>query len=256
MLGNTVNTNASWLATRVTTAGGTVKRITTVGDDLNEISSSVKEALGRKPDVLITTGGIGPTFDDMTLKGVAKALGLRVKLNKTAVDMIQQHYERRFHKRIIKLNRPRMKMAQIPIGSTPIPNPVGTAPAVLLKVGRTQIFCLPGVPSEAKGIFLDTIEKIISAKAGGNTFTEQWLKVTGVMESTLAPIIDQVMKHRPGVYIKSHPRGFEATNRPRIELHLSTFSKTPKKAKENVSRAVAEIRSELRSIGAKVDLIH
>jgi len=255
LLGNTVNTNASWLATKVTMVGGTVKRITTVGDNLGEISNATKEALRRRPDILITTGGIGPTFDDMTLKGVARALGIRVKLSKTAVEMIQGHYERRFHKRIIKLNKPRLKMAQIPAGSTPIRNPVGTAPAVLLKLGKTQIFCLPGVPSEAKGIFLDTIEKIINAKTGGNTFTEKWLKVTGVIESTLAPIIDRVMAHRPGVYIKSHPRGFEATNRPRIELHLSTFSKTPKKAKEDVSRAVAEIERELRSIGAKVDLI-
>jgi molybdopterin-biosynthesis enzyme MoeA-like protein len=236
-------------------AGGSVRRITTVGDKLDEISNSVKEALRRRPDALITTGGIGPTFDDMTLKGVARALGLRIKLSKTAVEMIQKHYERRFHRRIIKLNKPRLKMAQIPSGSTPIPNPVGTAPGVWLKVGRTQVFCLPGVPSEAKGIFVDTVSKIISAQAGGNTFTEQWLKVVGLMESRLAPIIDQVMLHWPGVYIKSHPRGFEASSRPRIELHLSTFSKTPKKAEESVSRAVAEIRRELRSRGAKVDVI-
>jgi molybdopterin-biosynthesis enzyme MoeA-like protein len=72
------------------------------------------------------------------------------------------------------------------------------------------------------------------------------------MESTLAPIIDQVMRHRPGVYIKSHPRGFETKARPRIELHFSTFSKTPKEAKENVVGAVTEIKKELRSIGAKV----
>jgi len=75
------------------------------------------------------------------------------------------------------------------------------------------------------------------------------------MESRLAPIIDQVMDHCPGVYIKSHPRGFETKVRSRIELHFSTFSKTPKEAKENVDGAVAEIRKELRSIGAKVVVI-
>ena len=229
-----------------------MSRITTVGDNLGEISRAIKEALHRGPDVLITTGGIGPTFDDMTLKGVARALGLRIKLSKTAVGMIQEHYERRFHKRNIKLNKPRLKMAQIPTGSTPIPNPVGTAPGVWLTVESTQLFCLPGVPSEAKAIFVDTVSTIIRAKAGGNTFTEQWLRVSGVMESTLAPIIDQVMRQRPGVYIKSHPRGFETKNRPRIELHFSTFSKTPEKAKENVLRAAAEISKELKIRGAKV----
>ena len=188
----------------------------------------------------------------MTLKGVARALGLRVKLNKKAVAMIQEHYERRFHRRLIKLSGPRLKMAQIPTQSTPIHNPVGTAPGVLLTVGKTQTYCLPGVPSEAKAIFVDTVSKVIRAKAGGNTFTEKWLRVSGVMESTLAPIIDQVMHHNPEVYIKSHPRGFETKARPRIELHFSTFSKTPKEARENVVRAVAEIGKELRSLGAKV----
>jgi len=127
LLGNTVNTNASWIATQVTSVGGGVRRITTVGDNLGEISRAVNEALSRKPHVLITTGGIGPTFDDMTLIGVAKALGLRIKLSKTAVEMIQEHYERRFHRRLIKLSRPRLKMAQIPAGSTPIPNCPGRA---------------------------------------------------------------------------------------------------------------------------------
>jgi len=252
LLGNTVNTNASWIATQVTTVGGSVSRITTVGDNLGEIGRAIKETLRRKPDVLITTGGVGPTFDDMTLKGVAKALGLRIKLSKTAVGMIQQHYEQRFRKRIIKLSKPRLKMAQIPAGSTPILNPVGTAPAVKLTVGSTQIFCLPGVPSEAKAIFLDTVSKVIRAKAGGNTFTEKWLRASGVMESAIAPIIDQVMRQYPGVYIKSHPRGFETKGRSRIELHFSTFSKKPEKAEAIVRRAAEGISKELRGKGANV----
>ena len=255
LLGNTVNTNASWIATQVTSIGGTVRRITTVGDNLGEISRSINESLTRRPDVLITTGGIGPTFDDMTLKGVARALGLRTKLNKKAVEMIQKHYERRFHRRLVKLSKPRLKMAELPTGSTPIHNPVGTAPGVMLTIGKTQTFCLPGVPSEAKAIFVETVSKVIRAKAGGNTFTEQWLRVTGVMESTLAPIIDRVMDHNAGVYIKSHPRGFETKVHPRIELHFSTFSKTPNEANKKVIRAVTEIRKELRSLGAKITAI-
>jgi len=127
LLGNTVNTNASWIAAQVTSVGGSVMRITMVGDNLGDISRAANESLSRRPDVLITTGGIGPTFDDMTLKGVARALGLRIKLNKKAAVMIQEHYERRFHRRLIKLSRPRLKMAQIPAGSTPIPNCPGRA---------------------------------------------------------------------------------------------------------------------------------
>lgn len=252
MLGNTVNTNASWIASQATLLGGCVTRITTVGDNLREISQAIKEGLKRKPSFLITTGGIGPTFDDMTLKGVARALHLRLKTNRAAFGMINEHYARRFPGRRIKLTRPRLKMALIPSGAEPMPNPVGTAPGVRLKVGSVEIFSLPGVPSEAKAIFRTFVSKSISAKADGKVFTEKWLKARGVMESSLAPIIDRVMVNWPDVYIKSHPRGIEATRRPFIELHFSTFSVTPRKASETILGAVSEMKKKLKRFDAKI----
>ena len=252
LLGNTINTNASWLSSHVTSLGGEVTRITTVGDNLGEISGAIKETLRRAPDLLITTGGIGPTFDDMTLQGVAKALGRRIKLDKEAVRLIREHYTRRFHESI-EFTKPRLKMARIPRGSTPLHNPVGTAPAVSLSVRETEIFCLPGVPSEAKAIFRESISRRIRAKAGGKAFYEKWVKVSGIMESTLAPIIDRVMSHWGGVYIKSHPRGVEASGRPHIELHFSTLSRKPMRAAQIVGSAFKEMKKELRAVGAKVD---
>ena len=252
LLGNTINTNASWLSSQVTSLGGEVTRITTVGDKLGEISGAIKEALQRRPDFLITTGGIGPTFDDMTSQGVAKALGRRVKLDKEAVRLIREHYARRFHESI-EFTKPRLKMGRIPTGSTPLHNPVGTAPAISLSVGGIQIFCLPGVPSEAKGIFRESISKRIRAKAGGKAFSEKWLKISGIMESALAPIIDRVMSHWAGVYIKSHPRGVEASGRPHIELHFSTFSSKQMRGAQAVGGALKEMRRELRAAGARVD---
>jgi molybdenum cofactor synthesis domain-containing protein len=252
LLGNTINTNASWLSSQITSLGGEVTRITTVGDKLGEISGAIKEALKRTPDFLITTGGIGPTFDDMTLQGVAKALGRRVKLDKEAVRLIREHYARRFHGSI-EFTKPRLKMGRIPTGSTPVHNPVGTAPGVSLSVNGTQVFCLPGVPSEMKAIFRESISKRIGAKAGGKTFCEKWVKISGIMESTLAPIIDRVMSHWAGVYIKSHPRGVEASGRPHIELHFSTFSSKQMRAAQAVGGALKEMKGELRRVGAKVD---
>lgn len=252
LLGNTVNTNASWIASQVTSLGGSVTRITTIGDNLREISQAIIEALKRKPSFLITTGGIGPTFDDMTLKGVARALHLRPKMNRAAVGLIREHYARRFPGRRIKLTKPRLKMAQIPSGATPIPNPVGTAPGVQLTASSTEIFCLPGVPSEAKAIFRGYVSKTISAKAGGMVFTEKWLKVQGVMESSLAPVIDRVMRDWPGVYIKSHPRGVEASGRPFIELHFSISSPNGRRAEQPILNAISDLISELRGLKAKI----
>jgi nicotinamide-nucleotide amidase len=252
LLGNTINTNASWLSSQVTSLGGEVTRITTVGDNLGEISRAVNESLRRAPDFLITTGGIGPTFDDMTLQGVAKALGRRVKLDEEAIQLIREHYARRFHESI-EFTKPRLKMGMIPTGSTPLHNPIGTAPAVSLSVRRIQLFCLPGVPSEMKAIFRESISKKIHTKAGGKTFSEKWLKISGIMESSLAPIIDRVMSHWIGVYIKSHPRGVEAGGRPHIELHFSAFSSKHLRGVQAVGGALREMEKELRTVGAKVD---
>ncbi len=252
LLGNTVNTNASWIASQVTRLGGKVTRITTVADNLNEISQAIREALGRRPNFLITTGGIGPTFDDMTLKGVARAIHLRITLNKAAVEMIRAHYARRFPKRRTTLTKPRLKMASMPSTSTPIINPIGTAPAVRLTVRGMDIFCLPGVPSEAKAIFKRSVSKVLAARASGTVFVEKWLEVHGIMESSLAPIIDRVMRHWQGVYVKSHPRGVEASGRPFIELHFSITSTTPRKARQFVIGAVTDLRQELESFRAQV----
>ena len=252
LLGNTVNTNASWIASQVTKLGGKVTRITSVPDNLGDISRSIAEALGRNPNLLITTGGIGPTFDDMTLKGVAKALHLRITLNSAAVEMIRKHYARRFPKRRITLTKARLKMATLPSTSKAIQNPIGTAPGVRLTANGTEIFCLPGVPNEAKAIFNGTISEAVSAKARGMVFVENWLKVQGVMESSLAPVIDRVMRHWRGVYIKSHPRGVERNGRPTIEIHFSISSKTPRMAKQSILGAVSDLKKGLKDFSARV----
>jgi len=254
LLGNTVNTNAAWLATKVTSLGGNVTRITIVADNLREISQAVKESIKKRPDFLITTGGIGPTFDDMTLKAVAKALHMRLRLDAVAVGMIREHYARRFPGRRISLTKPRLKMAYIPAGGTAIQNPVGTAPAVRLRVERTEVFCMPGVPSEAKAIFSNTLSKIIAVKTSGLRFLEKWIKVKGIMESSLAPILDRVMRRWPGVYIKSHPRGVEANGRAHLELHFSISSSEPKRAEHVLSGAVRELVDELNGTRAKISL--
>jgi nicotinamide-nucleotide amidase len=252
LLGNTINTNAAWLATQITSLGGAVTRTTTVRDNLKEISQAINEALSREPDFIITTGGIGPTFDDMTIKAVAKALSLRLRLNKRALKMIREHYARRFPRHRIYMTRPRLKMAFVPSGGTPIPNPVGTAPAIRLSIRGTEIFCLPGVPVEAKAIFNDSVSKTIRHEAGGRIFVERWIKVQGLMESSLAPIVDNLMSRWPGIYIKSHPRGFEGGERPRIELHFSISGYDHERTDNVLRGALADAISQLRDFGAKI----
>jgi len=255
LLGNTINTNASWLAEQITSLGGSVTRITVLPDTLGGISQGIKEALRRNPNLIITTGGIGPTFDDMTFKALAKGLHLRLRLNKTALKMVREHYARRFPHRNITLTSPRLKMATFPSGAIPIPNPVGTAPGLHLPVHKTQIFCLPGVPTEAKAIFRESLSGQIRSRVGNRIFAERWLRVRGVMESSLAPIIDRTMSRWPGVYIKSHPRGIEGNGRPRIELHLSISAPNSTKADHALRGAMKDAMAQLRDLGAKISII-
>jgi molybdenum cofactor synthesis domain-containing protein len=251
LLGNTINTNASWIAKRTTTNSGRVSRITVVGDNLAEIIATIQEAVGRRPDYIITTGGIGPTFDDMTIKAVARLLRQPLRLDREALEMIKEHYLKRFPKATVKLTKARLKMAMLPLRGSAVLNPVGTAPAVRVKAAGTEIFCLPGVPREAKAIFNATIATQINQKAGGSKFMERWIRVAGVMESTLAPIVEQTMKRWPHVYIKSHPRRLEGST-PIIELHLSTLSSTPHETIRELMTVTKHVAEKLRSTGGKI----
>jgi nicotinamide-nucleotide amidase len=251
LLGNTVNTNASWIAAQVTLLGGKVTRITTVADDREEIVAAVREAIRRGPSLLITTGGIGPTFDDMTLKCIGAAFRLRLRLDDDALAMIRAHYARRFPGKTMALTKSRVKMALIPKGSIPLRNPVGTAPGVMLMVKGIEVFVLPGVPKEAKAIFRRSVAKAVTAKAGGTVFLEKWILVRGIMESALAPMIDRTMERWPKVYIKSHPRGAEA-GKSLIELHFSTTSENKKEASRALREAASSLSTQLRSSHVKL----
>jgi len=129
LIGKTVNTNATWIAQRLTHFGIDVRRILVIGDSVEEISSSLKDALKRGPTMIITTGGLGPTYDDMTLEGVARAAEAPLKENQEALQMIKESY-----KHIgLQLTAARIKMSRMPRGAKPLRNPVGTAPGCLVE---------------------------------------------------------------------------------------------------------------------------
>ncbi len=252
LIGKTLNTNAQWLARRATSLGLLVSRITVIGDDVAEISRTIQEATHRSPDFIITTGGLGPTFDDKTLEGIAAAFGCKLRVDEGALRMVRKkyvEYAAKIGHRELELTPPRVKMAQLPELAEPIPNPVGTAPGIILKKGRTSLFALPGVPSEMKAIFEETLVPIFKAAAGGLTFFETSLYVTGVMESEIAPIVDKAMHDNPFIYVKSHPMGAE--QKPSIELHLSTTAGDAGVAKKRLSRALVQLTDAVKAVGGK-----
>lgn len=253
LIGKTLNTNAQWLAKRATSLGTTVKRITVVSDDVEEIAKVLREAIRRKPRFIITTGGLGPTFDDKTLEGIAKALNRQLELNSKALQMVKEKYEaysKTGRLDSAELTPHRIKMAKLPMGAEPLPNPAGTAPGVQIKIGNTDIIALPGVPSEMEAIFDESIAVLLKKEVGDVVFFETSIYADNIMESTLAPLIDVAMHDNPYVYIKSHPKGEE--KKPHIEIHLSTTAKDSKTAKDRLGKAIVQLSELIKKKGGKV----
>src|SRR5690348_14493756 len=217
LIGHTLDTNSHWIAKQLTKLGWTLERVTQLRDSLDSIKSGVQGSLKRNPSVLITIGGLGPTHDDITLAGIARAIGKPLRLNKEALQLVRDHYRRLESKP--KLTRYRTKMATLPQGSVPLPNPVGTAPGVKIQQSGTTIFSLPGVPSEMKAIFRSSLIPFLESFLAIRP-REIEVRITGIIESALAPILDRVRKIYPKLYFKSHPRGRETGIRPLILLHI------------------------------------
>ena len=259
LIGKTMNTNATWLAKRATSMGLMVKRITVVGDNIDEIAEVLREALRRKPKFIITTGGLGPTFDDKTLEGISKALNRRLEVNEKALKMVRMKYEAYFKQgkiEKVELTPARVKMATLPVGTEPLLNPVGTAPAVMANVKGVYIMALPGVPPEMEAIFNKSLAVIFKREAGKSAFFESSIYADDIMESSLAPLIDEVMHDNPCVYVKSHvytksPVRFEG-QKSHIELHLSTTVDDPETAKKRLGKAVAQLSELVLKNGGKV----
>ena len=254
LIGKTLNTNAQWLAKRATILGLDVRRITTIRDDVNEISNTVREGIFRKPKFIITIGGLGPTFDDKTMEGLANGLDCTLETNDEALKMVKDKYKEYTKTGKIEegynLTPHRVKMARLPKEARPLVNPVGTAPGAIVDREGTTIIALPGVPSEMKAIFERAVAPLLRQVAGNVTYFETTMETTGVGESQVAPLIDQVMYGNPLVYIKSHPKGTERTHR--IELHFSTTAKNLAIAKKIIYKALVQLSELIEENGGKI----
>ena len=249
LIGHTFDTNSHWIAKHLTRLGWTLERVTQLRDSLDSIKSGVRGSLKRNPSVLITIGGLGPTHDDMTLAGISRALNKPMRLNKEALELVRDHYRRLENKP--KLTKYRTKMATLPQGSVPLPNPVGTAPGAKMRQSSTTLFSLPGVPSEMKAIFRASIIPYLESFHTTRP-KEVEIKITGIIESALAPILDRARKIYPKLYFKSHPRGRETGIRPLILVHI--YNLEPGAEKE-ISEASARIMLQLAGIRARSSLI-
>lgn len=184
LLGYTVDTNAVELARALAAAGAELARRTTVPDRPEAIRAGIAEALGRTGFVL-TTGGLGPTRDDMTKRVVAELLGKRLVLDERLLTNLEARF-RRLGRPMPAINR---SQAEVPEGATVLPNPRGTAPGLWLEDDRGRVVVLlPGVPREMRGLLIDEVLPRLVARQDGErrVVVSRTVRTTGIAESALA----------------------------------------------------------------------
>jgi nicotinamide-nucleotide amidase len=181
LLGQIVDTNASWMSQRLAEAGIDVYYKSTVGDNCDRLEAAIRLAMSRA-DVVIMTGGLGPTEDDLTRDVLAAVLGRALALDAQVLAAIEQ----RFAHRRVAMPENNRKQALVPEGAEVLHNPRGTAPGLFIRHQDRLLVCMPGVPSEMKPMLLDQVIPRIRAVVGiRSRIVSRVLKTCGISESTL-----------------------------------------------------------------------
>ncbi len=250
LIGDIQDTNTHWLCKEINGMGGFISRVTMLRDVSGIIADEMRAALGRGAQVIFTSGGLGPTADDLTLAAVAQGVGLEVRLHEQALQMVRERYDELTAQGVLTqggLNASREKMAWLPKGAIPLHNPVGTAPAVLLHTGRTTIVSLPGVPSELKGIFNTSLQPFLQETFQGGTSVIRTVTVQSNDESLMEPVLTRMVKEHPSIYIKSLARTLGESQE--IDIVLTAVGSDEPELNSLVDAALEELREGLTAIG-------
>jgi len=249
LTGRVVNTNAAYIARRLSLVGVSVKRITVVADNEEEIMAAVRESLSRKPEYLITTGGLGPTYDDISMAAIAKGVGLPLKKSELALSWIQQ----KTRSESAPLTPEREKMAYLPNPSKELDNPVGVAPGAWIEAGggdhKTVIIVLPGVPSEMEAMLEKHLLPVL-VREQRLFVAEREVRVTGIFEASLAPYIKNLVRVDSALYVKTHPGG--TVDKPSMLVHVEYASPDRQEAERKAEDAIKAVKEEAQRLGATV----
>ena len=239
--GQRLDTNTQWLSQRLAENGIAVLYHTTVGDDLAANVRVFREAIERA-DLILCTGGLGPTADDLTRQAIAETLG---------VDLVQDdpslaHIEQLFSRRGRKMSERNRVQAMFPRGARAVPNPHGSAPGIDVDAARqgggggaARIIALPGVPAEKREMWEQTVAGIVREMSGGKAIRHYCLKCFGVGESDLEGMLPDMIR-----------RGREPTvgitvSRATITLRVSARGETSEACYEAMQPTLQEMRQRL-----------
>ena len=255
LIGDVLDTNTNWLCTEVTRRGGLVRRTVMLRDDVEAIGAEIRGALARRPAILFTVGGLGPTSDDRTLEGVARGLGVQLELHPAAERLVAAKYAEFHalgHVPFPEMNASRRKMVRLPAGAEPIPNPVGGAPGVLCTCAETTIVSLPGVPGELRAIFEHSFDALFGDLFGPAHYEERSLVVATQDESAIADQLANAEDSFPDIYVKS--RAGQIGSARVIRITLSARGRDAAAVAALIEPAVDQLIAQIAAVGYAVSL--
>ena len=249
LIGDIVNTNASWIGSTLTQSGVQVEKVVTVGDDQKDITESLDQAL-KDADIVILTGGLGPTHDDITKKAVVDYFGSNLITHEPTLD----HIKKIFEKRGLPFTKSNYGQAMVPDNAEVLFNKWGTAPGMLFRKDGHIAVVLPGVPHEMKALILDKLLPMLKeSERGAGVYRVYYFQLAGIGESTLSDAVIGDIGHmfngRMSMAYLPHTWG--------ITLRISCYADDEKEAeralepvKEHIRKTASEyIYSESADVG-------
>lgn len=231
--GEITNSNASWLSAALTGAGFLVDSHLVVPDQLEVVEGALR-LLSARPSLVVVTGGLGPTSDDLTAAAAARAAGVELVRDESALLAIRRRVESRG--RVV--TPAHEKQADVPKGAEILPNAAGTAPGFALPLGACTAFFLPGVPREMKRMFDEQVLPRIRPDAP-NTTAQVRLRTYGLGESIIAARLEGLEGSVPGLVL-----GYRA-HAPEVDVKVVVTADTPSAARDAAERVAEEVRARL-----------
>lgn len=240
--GETIDTNKAAIAQALGGIGLEVGRITTVGDDVEQIACAVRESLARA-DLLITSGGLGPTVDDVTREGIAAALDVPTEFRTELWEHIKAIFAA-FGREPTENNR---RQAVLPKNATAILNPVGTAPAFRIETPLGTVIALPGVPAELKVLLAEVVIPFVRRDLGTHqAILTRLLRTVGLGESWIDDRIrDLIPPSNPTIGLAAHPG--------RVDLRITSRAPNREQAAKMTQELQARLTERLGSAVYGVD---
>ncbi|MCA2982248.1 competence/damage-inducible protein A [Gemmatimonas sp.] len=238
LLGFTIDTNAAQLARELAALGVRIVRRTTCGDDAESIRQAVSDALGRTGAV-ITTGGLGPTADDMTKPAIAAIFGKGMRLDTGILTALRERWQKRFGHDLPVSNE---QQAMVPEGCTILPNRHGSAPGIWLEDAQGRwVIMLPGVPREMRGMLADTVVPTLRDRlpVGGPVIRSRTLRTANIAESALADRLGELARGVNGLSLAYLP-GADG-----VDLRLTSWDRDARATTVALDEAAALVRSKV-----------